>query len=88
MQNVGENQRAHCRAYNTKIENNEYKYVCFKNRSCYHFGDIIKFQDFSFDNILINGKSDGNILTYDVSYDTLIRTKLLRIRFDKIDELI
>ena len=48
----------------------------------------VKFEDFNSDNILINEKSQENILIYDISYKTLIREKLLRIRFSKIDGLI
>ena len=35
--------------------------------------------------ILIDEKSYGNILTYGISYRTLIGAKPLRIRFDKVD---
>ena len=35
------------------MENNKYKEVCIKNRTCYYFDDIIKLQDFDIDNILI-----------------------------------
>ena len=48
----------------------------------------VKFEDFNSDNILIDEKSQENILIYDISYKTLIREKLLRIRFSKIDGLI
>ena len=34
------------------MENNKYKEVCIKNRTCYNFDDIIKLQDFDIDNIL------------------------------------
>ena len=44
--------------------------------------NIIKLEDFHFDNILIDQKSWENILIYDNSY------KSLRIRFDKIDGII
>ena len=47
---------------------------------------IIKLEDFDFDNIWINEKSNENILIYDISYKTLIGVKPLHIRFDKIDE--
>ena len=55
---------------------------------CYYFNDIIKFEDFDFDNILIDEKSPENILIRDISYRTLIDAKLLHIRFDKIDGFI
>ena len=52
------------------MENNELKKVCIKNRTCYYFNDIIKLEDFDFDNILIDEKSHENILIYDISYKT------------------
>ena len=36
------------------MENNEIKKSCTKNRTCYHFDDIIKLEDFDLDNILID----------------------------------
>ena len=45
-------------------------------------------EDFDLDNILIDEKSDENILIYDISYKTLADSKPLRIRFDKIDGFI
>ena len=39
------------------MENNEFKNVHIKNRTCYQFDDIIKLEDFDFDNILIDEKS-------------------------------
>ena len=54
----------------------------------YYFDDVIKLEDFDFDNILIDEKSDANILIYEISCKTLIVSKPLRIRFDKIDGFI
>ena len=71
-----------------KMENNEIKKVCIKNRLCYYFDDIIKLEDFDLDNILIDEKSHENILIYDISYKNLIDPKPLRIRPDKIDGFI
>ena len=34
------------RTNHIKMENNEYKKVCIKNRMRYYFNDITKFQDF------------------------------------------
>ena len=31
------------------MENNEFKNVCIKNRSCYYVEDIIKFEHFDFE---------------------------------------
>ena len=38
------------------MENNEFKNVCKKHCICYCFSDIIKLEDFDFDNILIDEK--------------------------------
>ena len=54
----------------------------------YYFDDIIKLKDFDLDNILIDEKSNTNILIYDTSYQSLIGSKSLQIRFDKIDGII
>ena len=51
---------------NIKMENNEFKKIDIKNRTCYYFNDIIKIQDFDFNNILLDEKSCENILIYDV----------------------
>ena len=64
------------------------KKVCIKNRACYYFDDIIKLKDFNLDNILIDEKLSGNILIYGISYKILVRSKPLRLRFDKIDVII
>ena len=53
-----------------------------------YFNDIIKFEDFDFDNILIDEKSYQNILLFDILYRTLAGAKALLIRFNKIDWLI
>ena len=68
--------------------NNKFKEDSTKNRTHYYFDDIIKLEDFDLDNILIDEKSHENSLIYVVSYKTLIDSKPLRIRFDKIDGLI
>ena len=70
------------------MENNKLKKVCIKNRIYCYFDDIIKLEDFDIDNILIDGKSHKNTLIYDISYQTLIGSKPLRIRFNKIDGFI
>ena len=48
--------------------------------------NIIKVEDFDFDNILINERSYKNILDYNISYKILIGAKPFHIRFDKVDE--
>ena len=64
------------------------KKVRIKNRACYYFDDIIKLKDFNLDNILIDEKLSGNILIYGISYKILVRSKPLRLRFDKTDVII
>ena len=39
------------------MENNELKKVTVKNSTCYYFDDTIKFEDFYFDNTLLDEKS-------------------------------
>ena len=68
--------------------NNDYKKVRIKNLTCCYFNDIIKSEDFDLGNILIDTKSHENILIYDILYKTLIESKPLSIRFDKIDGFI
>ena len=70
------------------MENDEFKKVRIKNRTCYYFDDIIKFEDFGFSKILIDKKSYENLLVYNISFKTLIGAKPLRIRFDKVDGFI
>ena len=52
------------------------------------FDDIIKLEDFDFDNIFLDEKSNKNILVYEISYKTFIGLKTLLIRFEKVDGLI
>ena len=61
------------------MENNEFKKVRIKNRTCYYF---------DYNSILIDKKSHKNILIYDISYKTLIASKPLRIRLNKMDGFI
>ena len=68
--------------------NNELKEINIKNRNCYYFSDITKIEDFDLDNISIDDKSYENILVYNISYKSLIDSKPLRIRFNKIDGFI
>ena len=71
-----------------KEKDNEFKKVGIKSRTCYYFDDIIKIEDLVFDSILLDKKSNENILIYDDLYKTLIGAKLLRIIFDKVDGFI
>ena len=43
---------------------------------CYYFDDIIKFEDFDLDNILLDEKQYEDILIYDISYKTLMLLNL------------
>ena len=70
------------------MENNEFSKVRIKNCECYYFDDIIILEDFDSDYTLINKKSEETILIYNISYNTLIGSKPLRIRFDKIMDLL
>ena len=46
--------------------NVELKEIDIKNRTCYYFDDIIKLEDFHFDNVLIDEKSSENLLVYKI----------------------
>ena len=50
--------------------------------------DIIKLEDFNLDNISIDENPYKKILFYIISYKTLIRAKLMRIRFDRLNRFI
>ena len=58
--------------------NDKLKEIDIKNHTCYYFHDTIKIEDFDLDNILI----------HEISYKSLIDSKLLHIRFNKIDRFI
>ena len=73
---------------NHKMENSELKEIRIKNRRIYYFDDITKIEDFDFDNILLHEKAYENILIYDISYKFLIGSKPLRIRLDKVMDLL
>ena len=66
------------------MENNEFKIVSTKNRTCYYLDDIIKIEDLDFDNILLDKKSYENVLIYIISSRTFISAEPLRI-FVKVD---
>ena len=63
---------------------NELKEIDIKNHTCC-FNDIINVIDIDIDNILLDEKSYGSFLIYDVSYKTPYIAKPLRIIFDKLD---
>ena len=52
--NIDQNLKTYCCAYNIKMKNNEFKKVHIKNQTCYYVDDIINFEHFDFDNILMD----------------------------------
>ena len=68
--------------------NDELKENDIENQTRYYFDNIIKIQNFDFNNILVDQKSYENILIYNISYKTLVSEKPLRISFDKVDGFI
>ena len=77
IQNIGET-KSYFRTSHMKI--NELKEICIKNLIFYYFDDIIKIEDFDFDNILLDEKSYENILMYNISYKTTFHIKLLLVQ--------
>ena len=67
--------------------NDDLNEIDIKNRMFYYFDDN-QIEDFNLDNILIDEKLYQNISIYNISYNTLIDAKSLRIIFDKIDGFI
>ena len=61
------------------------KSLYIENCICCYCDEIFKFEDFDFDSILLDKKSYEVILIYDILYRSLIGSKLLHIRFDRID---
>ena len=53
-----------------------------------YFGNVIKIEDFDFDNILLDEKSCEKISIDDISYKILIGRKPLHIRFTKQIDLL
>ena len=64
---------------------NNLKEINIKIRTCYYIDDIVKFEDFDLENILLDEKSYQNIFVYEILYKTFIGAKLLRIKFNKVD---
>ena len=69
----------------TKLECNELKEIDITNNIWHYFDDIIKIIDL--DNILIDENSCKNIWVFDISCKTLFVVKLLRFRFNTLDEV-
>ena len=55
MQSIGQNKK-----------NIGTRKICIKYRTCCHFNDMIKFEDFDFGNIVSGKKSNRNILIYEL----------------------
>ena len=64
--------------------NDKLKEIDTKNRTCNNFGDITKIKDFDIINNLIDEKPYKNILVYNISYKSVIDSKPLHIRSDKM----
>ena len=56
------------------MESNKLTENDIKSFTCFYFDNIIKREDFIFDNILIKEKSFKNSLVYDISYKPLTYT--------------
>ena len=62
------------------MENNyELKEIYIKNFTCYYFDDIIKFEDFDFDNILVDEKpyKRFQFITFDTKLWLLVNLYVL-----------
>ena len=68
--------------------NDKLKEIDRQNCTCYYINDLIKIKGFDLHNILVDEKSYESILVCNISYKSLIDSKPLRIRFDKIDGFI
>ena len=88
MQNIGQNWKTYSYANNIKTENTKLNKVRIENHTRYYFDGITKPEDLDFDNILIDDKSNKNILIYNILYKNLIGGTPSRIRFNKVNEFI
>ena len=61
-----------------------YKKIDIKNCTCYYFVDIMRVRGINFSDILLDKKTDENILIYDFWYKTFMGAEPLRIWFSKI----
>ena len=63
--------------------NDKLNEIDIKSRTCYYFGDLIKIDDFDFNDILIDEKSHENILVFIISYKHLLNLCVLNsIKYD------
>ena len=67
---------------------NKLKETDIKNRTCYHFDNIININDLDIDNILMNEKTCKNFMVYKNAYNTLCGSKPLHINFNKVNEYV
>ena len=49
----------------------EFKEIDIKNRTCYHFANIMRIIIIDFNNILLDEKLYKNLLIYNISYENL-----------------
>ena len=76
----------HLRVNNIKVAiNDELKKIDIKNHTCYYFDVINNINDVDLDNILVNEKSYGNYLIYDLACKTVYVAKPLGIIFVKAE---
>ena len=72
--------------------NDELKEIHFENFRCCYFDEIMRVEDFDFDDNLLDKKLNEspyeNILVYDISCKPFMGAKPLHIRFDKVDGFI
>ena len=68
--------------------NDKSKEIYIKNCMWYYFYNIFKIEVLDLDKILIDEKSYENILVYNSFYKSLIGSKPLHIRFNKLNRFI
>ena len=64
------------------------KEIGIKNCTFYHFDDLMTVGGINFNDILLDQKSYGNILIYDISQKTFMVEKPLRVWLEKVDVFI
>ena len=67
-------------ANSTKIETNEFKKARIKSRALYYFDDIIKYEDFDFDNMDLF----EFIMKLDIYYYLVLKMMTFIIRLDTL----
>ena len=69
----------------TKTKINEVKEINIKNLTRYYFDDISNIDGLDLHNILLDEKSNENILTFDFAHKIPYGAKAVHIIFDKVD---